>query len=84
MECLEDKSDRASTQQGDGIIVQCRKVDAIEQHTAGVGFIEAGQQIEQRRLADAGLAHDGQVLALPQFEIQALKNRRPIRRKAFA
>jgi hypothetical protein len=45
MECLEDKSDRASTQQGDGVIVQCREVDAIEQHTAAIGFIEAGQQM---------------------------------------
>ncbi len=84
MECLEDKSDGAATQQGDGVIIQCREVDAIKQHSAGVGFIEAGQQIEQCRLADAGLAHDGQVLALPQFEIQALEQRRPIRRKALA
>ena len=70
MKGLKHEADGAAAQQRDGVVVQSREIHAVEQHAAGVGAIEAGQQIEQRRFADAGFAHDGEILALPQFEVR--------------
>jgi len=84
MEGLEDKADGTAPQQRRGVVVQRGKIDAFENHASAIGCIEARQQIEQRRLADAGLAHDGQILAAAKFELDALKDRRPILGKAFA
>jgi hypothetical protein len=84
MKGLEDKANGTAPQQRRGVIVQCRKIDAFENHSPAIGRIETRQEIEQRRLAHAGLAHDGKVLAAAKFEINALKDCRPILRKAFA
>jgi len=77
-------ADGTAPQQRRGVIVQGGQIDAFENHATAIGCIEAREQIEQRRLADAGLAHDGQVLAAAKFEIDALEDRRPILREAFA
>src|ERR1700689_1640744 len=84
MKGLKHKADGAPAQQRYLVIAQGSEVDALEQHAAAVGSIESGQQIEQRRLADAGLTHHRKVFPRSNRKIDALENRRPIFRKAFA
>ena len=84
MKGLKDKADHAAPQQCGRVVIQGSEVDALEQHAAAIGSIESGQQIEQRRLADAGLAHHGNVFTRSNREIDAFENRRPICGKAFA
>ncbi len=78
VECLEHETDGAPAQQRGRIIVELREVLALENHASRIGPIEPGEQIEQRRLADARLAHDRKVLAGTQREIDPLEDRRPI------
>src|ERR1700679_2919957 len=84
MKGLKDEPNGPAPQQGDGVIVQGGQIHAVEQHATRIRPIESRQQIEQRRLADAGFTHDGEVLALPQFEIEAGEDGGAIRRIAFA
>ena len=42
----------------------CGEVDAVDEHAAGVGVGEAAENIEERRLAAARRANDGDKLAL--------------------
>ena len=74
MKGLKHKTDAAAPQQRDGVIVEGRQIGRPRAHTRPVsGLIETGEQIEQRRLADAGLAHDGKILAGLEFEIEPSK-----------
>src|ERR1700722_17129067 len=84
MKGLKDEPDGPAPQQGDGVIVQGGQIRAVEQHSPRIRPIESRQQIEQRRLADAGFAHDGEVLALPQLEIEADEKGGAIRRIGLA
>ena len=44
-------------------------------HDAGLGLQPAGQHVEQRGLAGAAFAHDGQDLAGPQLGIHTVQRR---------
>ena len=63
MERLEHEADALAAQHGQRVVVQRREVDAVDDDRAGVGALEAGDQVEQRRLADARLADDRDELA---------------------
>ena len=65
VEGLKHETHAAAAQQGLRVIIHARQVGAFEPHVTGVGLIETGEQIEQRRLADARFAHDGEILAAP-------------------
>ena len=39
------------------------KVPPVEQHRAGGGLVERGENVQKRRFAAAALAHDGDILA---------------------
>ena len=52
-------------------------VAAAEAHRAVVGVEEAGQQIDQRRLARAGAADDGELPALGQLDVDMLQRELP-------
>ncbi len=51
-----------------------REVAALEQDLARVGHVEPGDEVEQRGLADAGLAHDRDVLARLHRELEAVEH----------
>src|SRR5581483_5321828 len=53
-----------------------REGDALDLHRAAVDGVEAGEAVEERRLAAAGGAHDGQHLAARDVEVHALERRR--------
>ena len=76
VKCLKHESHRAAAQESDRVVVHARQIGALQPYAAAVRTIQARQQIQQRRFADARFAHDGEVFAAPQFELQAFENRR--------
>ena len=54
---------------------QVAQVDAVEQDAALVGVVEAGQQLHQRRLAGAVLAHQRDRLAGRDVQVDAAQRR---------
>ncbi|MNN01968.1 hypothetical protein D3C81_1146040 [compost metagenome] len=49
--------------------------DAIDQDTAAVGTVQAGNQVQQRALAAARLAHQRQAATACQAQVHALQDR---------
>jgi tripartite-type tricarboxylate transporter receptor subunit TctC len=68
VERLEDETHAVAAKECPRRIVEPRDIDVVEDDAAGVGDVEAGDQVEQRRLADSGLAHDGDELAAAKLE----------------
>jgi hypothetical protein len=60
---LEHESDAAPTQERAFIVIERREIEAFEPHSPRARLVETRQQVEQRRLADARLAHDRKILA---------------------
>ena len=60
---LEDEAELVAPQARQRILVEPRVVAPVERQPPAVGPVEAGDEVEQRRLADARLADDGDVLA---------------------
>ena len=58
------------------------KLLAVEQHRAARCFVESRKDIQQGGLAGAGLAHDGDVLALINAEVDIFQSLDRIRAKA--
>ena len=75
MEGLEHETDRAAPKQCALIVAERGKIDALEQHAPGIGLIEPREQIQEGRLADPGLAHDGDVGAGGEIQAQPLEQR---------
>ena len=71
VERLEHEAQPFAAQDGQRVVVERRQVDAAEPHRTGVGAVEAGDQVEQRGLADARLAHDRDVIARGELEVDA-------------
>ena len=46
---------------------------AVRQHTAGIRFVEAGDEVEQRALAATARADEADELALAHFEAHVLQ-----------
>ena len=57
-----------ASQHGQRVVVQHREIDAVDDDSPAVGTLEAGDQVEQRRLADARLADECHELALRDGE----------------
>ncbi len=56
-----------------------RDIDAVEEHSAGVGRLEAGQNAQRRRLARARRAEQSEKLAMPDRQIDAVqRGERPV------
>src|SRR5262245_52332464 len=71
MECLEHEADAAAAQAGARRVIQRRHFLSIERDSAAVRLVEPGDQVEQGGLADAGLAHDGDVFTARDVERDA-------------
>ena len=63
MKLLEDESDFLGAEAREAGFVEARDVGAINDGPAGRGSIEAAENIDQRGLARAGRAHDGDPFA---------------------
>ena len=70
---LEDHRDVALARRGEG------HVGAVDEHAAGVGDLEAGDDAQRRRLAGAGRAEEGEELAGRDAEVDALQRARRCR-----
>src|SRR5262249_24416057 len=53
-----------------------QRVAVIEQHVTGIGKLEAGKNVQQRRLAGAGRAEQAEEFALANLEIDAVEHQR--------
>ena len=71
---LEDESDLAAAQQRHIVFAQMGDVLAVQNHLAGGGRVEPGQQTEQRTFAAARWSHDGRKLAARDLEIDAFED----------
>ena len=67
---LKDKAEFLPAQTRRGIVVETRHGMAADDHIAAVRLIEPGDQIEQRRFADTGVAHDRDELAGLECEVE--------------
>ncbi len=74
---LKDESDTPATEARTGILVECPEVHAIERHTSCGGTIEAREKPEQRGLAAAGRADDGEKATALEFEGDILEDAEP-------
>ncbi len=75
MKRLKHESHPRPTQPRASVVVERADVLTIERDPAGVGRIEAGDQIEQGGLAGARLAHDGDVLTRRELQRNAAEHR---------
>src|SRR5215204_2452752 len=74
VERLKYKSQLGSPCQRAVFIVHRSEVRAVNRHAAGVRLIEAGNEIQQRRLARPRFADDGHVLAGSNLKADAIKH----------
>src|SRR5262245_24306781 len=61
---LKDEAEITAANLGQSVVVQLCNILIAKDVLAGSRSVEAAQQIEQRRLAGSGRAHDGNVIAL--------------------
>ena len=74
MKGLEHEAQFFAPQPGRGFIVEGINGLAIDQQRAAVGHVQSGNQVQQRGLANAGLAHDRDILASFEPEIQRMQH----------
>ena len=60
---LEDEAQLVPAQTGQRVFIEPGVGAAVEGQRAAVGPVEAGDEVEQRGFADAGLTDDGHVFA---------------------
>jgi len=78
VECLKHESDRTPPQQRHRVVTKRRQIDAFEDDAAAIGAVQSGEQIEQGRLADAGLAHDREIFARLQHQFDPFEYGGPV------
>ncbi len=76
---LEHESHPLAAKAGERVVVERREIGAVDEDLAAVGPVESGDEVEQRRLADAGLAHDADELATCDLEVEAPQYGQPAR-----
>ncbi|MCY1235436.1 hypothetical protein D9M72_480520 [compost metagenome] len=75
LERLEHKADMPAPQRRALVLVQCIQILPVQAHRARAGQVQPGQQPQQRRLARAGGAHDGQRFARRDGKGHLVQNR---------
>jgi hypothetical protein len=63
VERLEHDAERAAAEAGELLLARDGEIEAAHADRAGVGTVDAADQVEERRLAAAGGADDGDELA---------------------
>ena len=69
VELLKHEPEMIAAERGGLALADLGKVPPVEQHRAGGGLVERGENVQKRRFAAAALAHDGDILALVHGEI---------------
>ena len=69
VELLKHEPEMIAAERGGLAFADLGKVPPVEQHRAGGGLVERGENVQERRFAAAALAHDGDILALVHGEI---------------
>lgn len=77
---LKNKADLAIADFGQLQVIQCREIFSIEQHFAARGAVQRADNLQQRTLARAGRADDGQRFATCDFQRDVGKYRHARRR----
>ena len=71
---LEDESAVVAPEPGQGVLVQAGDVDAVDLHPPQAGPVQAGQGVEQRRLARPGGPHDDGEGAALDLQVQVAQH----------
>ena len=79
VKCLEDEAHAFAAKLGQRVVVEVGEINAVDQDVAAVRPVETRDEVEQRRLADAGLAHDADELAARDVEGEAPQYRQTAR-----
>ena len=74
VEGLEHEAELLPAQARGGVVGEARDGCAVDQDVAAVGAFESGDQVEERRLADARVAHDRDEFARAEGEIESVEN----------
>src|SRR5439155_975814 len=75
VEALEDEPDLSVPDPRQLVVVEPGDVGAIEQVAAAGRHVQAADDVHQRRFARAACAHDGNEVATPDVEVDALQRR---------
>ena len=73
-EGLEYETDIAAAHAGSGIVIKPSNFPVVQRDGAGIGQIQAGNQIQQGRFAAAGIADNGDIVARQEFEADILQD----------
>ena len=74
MEGLEHEAHPLAAQQRERVVIQGGKILPFELDASTVCTVQSGEQVQQRGLADARFAHDRDVFATTQSEIEAIEH----------
>src|SRR6185503_11780312 len=72
---LEHEADRGGAPVGEVGLGQHGDVDAIDEDRASIGLVDAGEQVEQRRLARARRSHQAEEVAALHVERETVQHR---------
>ena len=64
MESLKNEAQLLATPAGQGAFIELGKIFPVKTDASPIRAVETGDQIEQGRFADAGFAHDRDVLTI--------------------
>ena len=70
---LEDITDAAAAKIGQLAGIELRHVDLIDEHRAFGRLVQAADHVEERRLSGAGWAHQRDVLASPDIQVDRIQ-----------
>ena len=77
VEALEDEADLAIADVGCLVVLQAERVGAVEQKRPRRGLVEEADDVHERALAAARAAHDGDVVAPVDHEVDAVERHGP-------
>ena len=73
VELLEHKTQVVPAEGSDLAFLNLREILSVQQHGAGGGLVQGGEDVQQRGFSGSALAHDGDVLAFLDGEIHVLQ-----------
>ena len=70
---LEHEADLPSAEDGEGLVLHGEDVPALHLHPAPGGPVQSAEHVQQRGLAGAGCAHDGEEFPRLDFQVHAVQ-----------
>ena len=71
---LENKSDMTVTETRQVLVFQRKNIRSVNEHLAGIGFVQRADNLQKRRLARTGFADNGHYFALVHMQVHATQH----------